>query len=317
MDSSEIKIRRVGGLAKSWLSLEGTVLVYRGRQWVGDWTLLIPVELISIAESKRRDGQILIRALLWLLAPLLGGAVYSLTNPKEGSSLASVLLIMWLGGILTGVCMFIAGLCRFFVRRRILSVVVSREGPVIDFWVEKKNVAQIEELLRQIEQCQEYVAETVGYIAKHCMGASVVRPWRQLAAAAFLFSMPAMFVEKAVLLWLVSIPAGYFVWRWLGEKSEPKEYRQALASYRRQRWDQIEEPLSRLLGRFPGYEPAVMLLAEAYLRTDKFDEAFRTIEELPEERAEQYEDAKQEIWRWKRIRERMREDTERDAENKL
>ena len=66
-----LPIHKVDNVRHAYLGLEGTILSFDQRQAAIDSELLIPVELVTIAEGRRFKGRRLIAALLCLLLPLL------------------------------------------------------------------------------------------------------------------------------------------------------------------------------------------------------------------------------------------------------
>jgi len=310
-----LRIRPIGGPKRSCLELEGTVLIYNAKTWVRETSLWIPVELISISENIRFRASRLIASLLSLLIPVLTGAIlhgifFDLADIDSeyrfGATIITILFIILLMGFVS----FVVLLTRFFFRVKTICMTITPESSVIEFWKEKKNAREISDFVNQIRERQKSIHELFNYTAKHVAKFSDIRPIRRLICLIFLFSVPALIIEKFILLLLCVIPFAWFVYNLAQEKLRPKEYRQALRYYKKRRWQDAIYVLRELQGRLPQYMPGYLLLANVYVRTNEFDEAIRTASQLPDEYQDISQDLHNEIWKVKRLYQRRKEDTQ-------
>jgi len=87
----------------------------------------------------------------------------------------------------------------------------------------------------------------------------------------------------------------------------PKEFRQAVARFRRKDWEGAINHLKSLLERLPDYVPATLFLVETYVRAQMFDEALIAADQIPKEYMDDTNAIHLGIWKWKRIHIRRKE----------
>ncbi len=307
-----LPVRQIGGPRKSSLTLEGTVLIYREKRWTHETTVQVPVELVAISERARLEGSRLVAALLSLLIPL---ALIAIVLGVFGVHESRIFQIASIIAASLGTIMFLVFLAYFFIRKRtVLLTIIHKETSgefvgegTIEFWRDSKLSRRIDEFVEQIRERQAVVDERIPYPAKHSIGVSHLHAIRELIIFIFLFCVPAMVTEIPELLFLALIPLGRYVYRKLQLNRQPKEYRRALASAARQKYEEAESYLKRLHDRYPEYVPGLILMTDIYLLTDRFDEALETSSRIPDEYLDIVEDMQQSIWQFKRIYQRRKE----------
>lgn len=310
MSSIILPIKQVSGPKKSSLILEGTILIYNERRWASKGNLQIPVELISVSENSRFDGGRLIMALLCLVMPLLlvaifAGIMYSPGLDRENTS--SQFLPLFYGlPLIIGFISFCIMFIRFFFKQKTVMLTIAPTGTVIEFWQEPKLSGMIGEFLKQLKERQNEVVERIPFPAKQAVGASNEHPIRKLCILVFLFCLPALMTEIPQLLFLGLLPIARYFYTLLQRRAQPREYRQALASYERKRWEEAETTLRLLLKRIPDHASSLVLLTDICILNNRFDEALKFISRLSSEYEETTRNMQETIWRFKRIYERRK-----------
>ena len=133
-----IRIRKVDNVRHAYLGLEGTILLFDQRQAAIDSELLIPVELVTIAEGLRFEGRRLIAAVLCLLrAAVAGRSLHRTalpvparsrrrrTRPPSGSSALVLWECSWQDSSRFSSC-----LVRFFFRVKTVRLDIRRKASV-------------------------------------------------------------------------------------------------------------------------------------------------------------------------------------------
>jgi hypothetical protein len=311
-----INIHQINSVKKSYIALEGTILIFHeenGFRRSIQSELHIPLELISVYERFRFKGSHLIASLLSLLAPMLiFGILYGITfemmRVDEESIYKDIFTALFLILLLAGFIMFWIFLIKFFVRGKTVCLIIAPDEINIEFWKEKKNSAEIDELLMQIEHRKEIVEETLMQPYKKMVGFLEERSLLpKLFFLIYLFSLPAIIMRKLSLIYLLLLPVAWFLYREIEFRKQPKEYRKALKSYFNEEWDQAINLLKSLRIKIPEYIPAYILLVNVYTRANRFDEALGIASELPDEYIDIAQDIQTDIWAYKRIYKRRKD----------
>lgn len=314
-----IPIRKVDNVRHAYLGLEGTILLFDQRQAAIDSELLIPVELVTVAEGFRFESRRLIAAVLSLLVPLLLCVLLfmlffrSASIAKMGDSTKWVLAIILLAVPLAGLITFFVLLVRFFFRVKTVRLDIRPEGsggdrPAgmrIEFYKRRKQVAEIDSFLAQIRLRQGLVGESptafvrrpAGFTKEH----SVIP---RLAALLYLASLPALITGRLPLLLLPVAVLVWFAYRQVQYGRQPREYRQAIRHYLRGDYDVAIDVLESLRRRVPDYLPTYFCLAEACVRGGRFEEAFQVASCLASDYPDVARRMEADIWLFKRIDQR-------------
>lgn len=312
-----LNIHQINHVKRSYLSLEGTILVFheeKGFKGSIQSELQIPLELISVYERFRFKGRYLIISLLSLLAPLLiGGLSYGIVHGMievDNRSIYSVIVVItWLILILIGFMLFCIFLIKFIIKRKTVCLVIAPDGMMIEFWKEHKS--KVDELLEQIELRKDFLEKTLDKPAGKIVGFS--EEHSILPKFFFLFylsSLPAVITEKISLTCLLLLPIMWFLYRKMEFFKQPKEYRRALKNYFDGEWNKAINLLRSLRVNIPEYLPACLLLIKVYTRANRFDEALETAAELPDEYVGMAQNIQTDIWLFKRIYERRKDNPE-------
>lgn len=317
-----LNIHQINHVKCSYLSLEGTILVFhqeKGYRRSIRSELQIPLELVSVYERFRFRGRYLIVSLLSLLAPLLVGAlsygIFHGTIEVDDRSIYSVVIVIaWLVLILVGFVLFLVFLIRFVIKRKTVCLVMAPEGMMIEFWKERKS--EVDELLKQIEFRKGFLEKTLDKPAGKIVGFSEehsILP--RFFSLFYLSSLPALITEKLSLTCLMLLPVAWFLYRKMEFFKQPKEYRRAVRNYFDGEWNKAIDLLRSLRARIPEYLPACLLLVKVYTRANRFDEALEAAAELPDEYVDMAQDIQTDIWLFRRIYER-RKDNPREFDQK-
>ena len=315
-----IPIRKVDNVRHAYLGLEGTILLFDQRQAAIDSELLIPVELVTIAEGRRFKGRRLIAALLCLLLPLLfcglSAGLLSGHRPMEevtGTVAFTVLGLAFLVLFLIGLVAFSILLVMFFRRVKTVrlkigpggSDVDGSAGMTIEFYKDRKEAAAIDRFLEQIRLRQGLVGESLtapvhrpaGFTKEH----SIIP---RLAALLYLASLPALITGRLPLLMLPAAVLAWFAYRQIQYGRQPREYRQALRHYLQGDYEDAIDVLESLRRRVPDYLPTYFCLAEACVRGGRFEEALQVASCLAGDYPDVAHRMETDIWLFKRIDQR-------------
>ena len=317
-----IPIRKVDNVRHAYLGLEGTILLFDQRQAAIDSELMIPVELVTIAEGRRFKGRRLIAALLCLLLPMLfcGLSVGLLSRHRPVEEVKdtvafAVLTTAFLCMLLIGLVGFSILLVMFFRRVGTVRLTICPGGSVddrsagmtIEFYKHRQETAEIDSFIEQIRLRQGLVGESLtasvhrpaGFTKEH----SIIP---RLAALLYLASLPALITGRLPLLMLPVAVLGWFTYRQIQYERQPREYRQAIRHYLRGDYDVAIDVLEGLRHRVPDYLPAYFCLAEACVRGGRFEEAFQVASCLASNYPDVARRMESDIWLFKRIDQRRR-----------
>lgn len=315
-----LTIHQVNGVKNSYLSLEGTILIFheeKGYRRFIQSELQIPVELISVYETSRFRGCYLITSLLSLLVPLLTtailyGIVFDMMKVDNESIYGDLFAVTTLILFLLGLVMFLVFLIKFIIKRKTVCLVIAPNGTTIEFWKVPKNSTKVDELISQIEHRKAIVEEKLMQPAKRFIGFVEERSiLPKLIFFIWLFLLPAVITRKLQLIYLVLLPIAWFFYKEITFKRQPKEYREALKSYFNKDWENSINFLKNLQKRLPTYIPSYILLVSVYIRTHRFDEALEVASHLPDEYLDDAQDMQREVWLFKRMYERRKENAQK------
>jgi hypothetical protein len=309
-----LRIHQIKSSGKTFLSLEGTILIINERKRYAKSEVQIPVELISIYENKKFRAKDLIIPILFLpFIAFFGAMSYaSLLMIQSVNKLNSTDYINISGffvSFLVVIIIFLTFLIKFFMKRNTVTFVIAPNNFVIDFWKERKQAKEIDELLEQIENRKTYVEESMTQPLQKSVGFGEQRTMiPQLIGSMVLFSMPALITDNIKLMPLALIPLAYYIYNKINVITKvPKLYRQTLKHYFKEEWDKAIILLKKLQEQFPEYLPCHTLLISIYTRTNRYDEALEVVSELPDQYTDLTNNITTDIWRYKRINQRRKE----------
>ncbi|MES2659871.1 MAG: tetratricopeptide repeat protein [Verrucomicrobiota bacterium] len=281
IDGRTIKIRTIHESYETWLCLEGTILSYNERIWA-DWGMVsIPIELIDISESKRFNGRRLIAAFLSLLLGWgVGGIFLALLSLVPDPEIKERYWGWIFGGcVLLGFCCFFVFLIGSFIRQRTIILRVAPQNSEIDFWVQRRNSADLNCLMEAIRHRKPMVNELMGELINHPIGEVLVQPWKKTAGLVFLFSIPAMTLEITWMLLLGLIPLVLHVCSLFSNRKQPVAFRKAKKFYLKGDRRQALEAVSKAVGDYPGFVPAWLLKIRLLIGLENFQEAQSVLDE--------------------------------------
>lgn len=304
-----IRVRKTDNIRHAYLGLEGTILLFGQRQGATDSELQIPVELVTITRGRRFKGARLIAGLLCLalsivFGSLLYGLVFSLMS-TENEMIRTILTLLSGGMLLAGFAGFFVLLVMFLLRVNTVRLKVEPSGATIEFYKHRRQTGEIDDFVEEIRRRQALVSESIAAAAKRPIGFSQehsVLP--KLAASLWLAAMPAIITEKPLLLILPVGVLGWFAYRQIQYRRQPREYRLAVRSYLRGDLDSAIDALEGLRRRLADYVPAYFFLAEVFTRTGRFEEALDVVSYLSGDYPDLARQMQNDIWLFKRIHQR-------------
>jgi tetratricopeptide (TPR) repeat protein len=313
MSSIRIPIKRVGGFGRAHLKLEGTVLIFNEKHWCYETTLLIPIETIETSELSRFYKDLAILAIaVPIIATTIGlfGYFFALRGEDE---LRGTLIILFgtilLVTILLEIVLLFGLMMNFLFTKKTICLTTTNNTVEIEFWKQRKIVEKIDDLIRQIKEQQALLKENQVHQSEDVFEISDINQIPSLFLKSCFFCIPALIIEKPLLLLLALIPSALYIWRNVIKlRQHPKEFRQALASYKRKDWERAIKYLKNLLEYSPENIPAMSMLAETYVRAEQFDKAISITAQISEEYLDERNALHLQIWKFKRIHLRRKED---------
>jgi hypothetical protein len=307
-----ITIHKVDNVRHAYLGLEGTILSFDQRQAAIDSELLIPVELVTIAEGLRFKGRRLIAALLCLLLPmLLSGVIWGLfsgwrsTAEIEGTLASGILAVLSAGMLLAGFIAFLILLVMFFFRVPTIRLKIEPGGTTIEFYRQRRDAAEIDDFLEQLRLRQGIVSKSPETLVPRPAGfmkeQSIIP---RFAALLWLASLPALMTQRIPLLFLPVGVLGWLAYRQVQFGRQPREYRRAIRHYLRGDYNDAIDALEGLRHRVPEYLPTYFSLAEACVRGGRFEEALEVASRLASDYPDVARRMETDIWLFKRIHQR-------------
>ena len=307
-----LTIHKVDNVRHAYLGLEGTILSFDQRQAAIDSELLIPVELVTIAEGLRFKGRRLIAALLCLLLPtllsgMIGGLFSGLTSTAEieGTIVSGILAVLSVGMLLAGFIAFFLLLVMFFFRVKTIRLKIEPGGTTIEFYRHRRQAAEIDDFLEQLRLRQGIVSKSPAALVHRPAGfmkeQSIIP---RFAALLWLASLPALMTQRVPLLFLAVGVLVWFAYRQVQYGRQPREYRQAIRHYLRGDYDDAIDALEGLRSRIPGYLPTYFCLAEACVRGGRFEQALEVASRLAGDYPDVARHMETDIWLFKRIDQR-------------
>ena len=317
MGSTFLPIKRIDGSGRSCLKLEGTLLIYNHKDWCFDSTLLIPVESVQISEHSRFYRDMAILAVVLPLIMIIITVLLSVYALYEGGIDKESLIILIATSVLVTLLLelglLFALLTNFLFTKKSVCLTAGRGDIHIEFWKTRKISKQIEDFERRIEEKQAQVQESFVCPSKEVFEICHVNRIRRLFLISCAFCAPAVLFNKPVLLVLGLLPIGWYFWKATWLMSRPKEFRKAVARFRRKDWEGAINHLKSLLEHLPEYVPAMLFLVETYVRAEMFDDALVAADQIPKEYLNDNNAIHLEIWKWKRIHMRRRGLTEEES----
>jgi len=314
MNSTFLTVRSVGGSGRSGLKLEGTLLIYRRKNWCFESTLLIPVESVRISEHPRfyRDMAVL-AVVIPLVTVVLAVSASVYAFYKRGMDEGALIIIIataMLVTLLLEAGLLFSLLTNFLFTKKSLCLTAGSGDIHIEFWKTRKITKRWDDFEHQIKEKQSQVQESFVRPSEEVFEIRHVNRIRRLFLISCAFCAPSVLFNKPVLLVLGLVPIGWYFWKATLLMGRPKEFRKAVARFRRRDWEGAINHLKSLLERLPEYVPAMLFLVETYVRAEMFDDALNLADRIPKEYLDDGNKIQLEIWKWKRIHMRRRELTE-------
>lgn len=280
IDGRTIKIRTIHESSETWLCLEGTILSYNERIWATWGVVSIPIELIQIFESKRFNGRRLIAAFLSLLLGFASGGILLgllslVPDPKVRDQHWG-----WIFApcIVLGLMGFVIFLILFFIRQRAVTLRIAPQNSEIDFWVQRRNSADVDLLLQAIQQRKSVVIEHIEESISHPVGEVLVQPWKRTAALVFLCSSPALVLEIEWLLWFGLLPLVLHGISLFSKRAQPLAFKRAMKLYLKGDREGAVEMASKAIEGYPDFAPASLLKIRLLIGLENFCEAQAVLE---------------------------------------
>jgi hypothetical protein len=288
--------------------LEGTVLIFYEKNKILESETQIPVELVSIQESKKFRGRRLITALLIPLVSILFLGLSYPFIPKEpnDSAFATAYAIVTVSALFLSIVLFFIFFVKFFIKEKIVSFVISPDERIIEFWKSKKDAPKIDDFIKQIKQRQAVVEKPFEYPAGNSIYTSKYSPLLRAIVIVFIFTIPALITENLYLFFIVLLTFVWFAYKGVKYLIQPKEYRKAMSFYIKKEWEKATTELENLQKSNPKYLPAYTLLVGMYIHNKQFDNALTTVASLPHEYLDIAQDIHKDIWYFKRLYERRK-----------
>ena len=304
------------------MKLEGTVLIYYEKHWCYETTLLIPVETIEMSECSRFYRDLVILSIVVPIIAIIFSIVLYFFVLKGEDELEGTLTILFgttlLVIILLELGLLVGLLMNFLFTKQTICLTTGRSGVEIEFWKERKTAQRIDDFLGQIKKQQALVEETQARHSEDVFEISDVNQIRRLIPISCLLCMPSLIIKNSFLLLLALIPTALYIWNNVIKlRRHPKEFRQAIASYKRKDWQGAIDHLKNLLEHLPEYIPAMFMLVETYVRAEQFDKAIDITTQIPEKYLDESNTLHLQIWKLKRVHLRRREHNLRTDEQEF
>lgn len=295
------------------MKLEGSVLIYNEKHWCYETTLLIPIETLEMSELSRFYKDLATLAIaVPIIAVIIGlfGYFFALRSQDDiGGTLIILFGTVLLVTILLEIGLLFGLLMNFLFTKKTICLSTGSSGVMIEFWKQRKNTERIDDLLNLIKEQQTLVKETQAHQTEDVFEISDINQIPRLFMISCFFCLPAVILTKYSLLFLALSPTALYIWNNVIKlRRHPKQFRQALASYKRKDWERTIEYLKNLLEYSPKYIPAMFMLAETYVRAEQFDEGISITAQIPEEYLDERNVLHMQIWKFKRIHLRRKED---------
>lgn len=304
-----IRINKADNIRHAYLGLEGTVLLFGQRQGATDSELQIPVELVTVAESRRFKGARMIAALLCLAMTIVFGCVFyglAAMASDVGRRMAfAILTILSAGVFLGGLAGFVGLMAAFFFRVKTVRLSIEPSGTAIEFYKQRRQTAEIHAFVAELRRRQGLVNESLAAAAKRPVGFTQehsVIP--KLAAFLWIAAMPAVITGYPSLLLVPLGVLAWFAYRQIQYHRQPWEYRHAVRSYLHGNLDDAIDALQSLRSRLVDYVPAYFFLAEVFTRTGRFEDALDMASYLSGDYPDVARQMQNDIWLFKRIHQR-------------
>jgi len=307
MATDSLKIKKVGEQGRHFLKLEGTILVYNQKHWAYESKLMIPVESIYTSEHPRFFKNLLIIAIIILIFPIVAITI-TLFHGGIKSSEAEELIFATTGvTVLLELGLAIPLIFNFLFAKNTIRLSVADSGFFIEFWKIRTQKKHIDSFLEQLKQRQLQVESDGENKNGRVFEIRNAKPKVMLFFRCILFCLPALIFQKYNLLILALIPIGLHFKSSFQMMKQPKEFRQALKYFRRKKWDEAIELLLNLKEQYPDYAPAMFLLLDTYVHAERFDEALKFSNEIPENYVPDSNALNLNLWQWKRMNMRRTE----------
>lgn len=330
-------IQPVGTLRKIEIELRGDILRWYMRSWSKSYSILIPIECLTVSHSTRRDGARMIRGLLAPLSVLLLLSVAVLVDYgmyHAGIAYAGFTLpvsfIAYGAGAFAFSLLFTAwGLIRFLRPRPTVCFQVEYDSIEMDFefWRQTGVNHHLGPLLARLEElAARHSEESPSFPLRNGFVRCCIRPFRasvQRAVIGMLALMGITFIVSQgfalagrpvseVSPWFLTIFTLPWLWQfvrtgipYLFIHFQPRLFRQALRHYNNERFDHARNCFQETLKDHPAHVPSLYFLAELYGTRFDFDNAFRYCRMLARSEPEMAESLQSDLWTLKRLGARM------------
>ncbi len=309
-----LRIQKINPTGKTFLSLEGTILIINESNRYAKSELQVPVELISIYEDKKCKAKDILISLISIpfiafSGAMLYGFLVGLSNDINKNILWYIVIAGFFVLFLIGISFFLFFIIKFFLKQKTISLVISPNNFEIEFWKKRKQEKEIDEFLNQIEYRKTIVEDSMVQPLQKSVGFGTQRTMIPLLIGSMvLLSLPAEITKNIKLLPIALIPLVWFIYnKILAIRKVPKLLRQAIQLYSKEEWDKAINMLEILKEQFPEYLPSYTWLIWIYSHTQRYDEAMEVVSQIPDQYTDIANNITADIWRYKRINQRRTE----------
>ena len=297
MTREVLAIRQADFIRPAFLSLSGTVLMVRETWWAGDVTWYLPVEWVTLASGRRRSQRRLIIGVVTFLGLLLGSFLGLLSEVLKPVSI----ILFFLAFLSLTITLVV------WMRRRPTVVVTAEPAKTRwEFFEEPDPHGPQRRFLEDLRALQAEIHEIESFPAKTSIARSAGRRWRKLVQLTLLFMVPGIVTERANLLLLALLPAGWELVRHTRLLMEPRSFRVALRRARQGQHPEALEALRPALDVTPAHKPSLELFFEGCMEIGRHEEAFEAIRRMRDLDPERAQEMEEDRWVFLRIHERMK-----------
>lgn len=317
-----IEIKKAGISEKTWLHLQGNILVYTEAKRTGVMKFYTPVENVKVLPPARRRGTGL---LLWipLFFVLALPMFFIIPDAIRWGSRLDILITVIIASVFLGIItIFFRYIYRGSPTGRLM---LGPEGSIVEFLYKPGRDKLIDSFFRRLWYLQRSVnapsttRPTIKFTPKRL---SAFQRWiiesvsltalisTVITGIVYGFKNTGKFILKDFFPYLLLIlPAIRFFRRKYYERMHLKEFIIAARLYEKQKFAEAETILEEIVRKYPNYLNAQSMLVDLYIDEGKYDEAyecFNAMRALGIVSEQQASEAQEYIMSWKTIDERMR-----------
>lgn len=284
---------------RAWLYIIDSILLFHKKQLASESVLMMPIEEVNFNQYERFYKDYLCLAILIPIIAILLSTVFALSD--SDNTLTTGIFYALIISFFLEICLLLAIPFKSFMSNKTVGIISERHGIWLEFWKERKNTQEIDGFLGRLNN---KILGTANMDSQnHRPAFSFFRSNNLMRLFAFMLfcCLPSIFTGKMLLLMICIIPVVWYITKIILLRKNNQEVAQAVKNYNSSNWPAVISELESTKEVSENNFIPILLLVDAYIRTQRLEEAWETANRFPKALENKSFDLPLSFWKWQTI----------------